>query len=224
MSPSLTSHFAIVPSTTLSPICGMVTSIAISIRREAANRVHYFVGARQNELFKWRTERDVRIERCNSSHRAVEIFERVLGDNRRDFAADSSRQPILVHDQNFAGLARSREDRFAIERQQRAQIEDLDAEPILLFDDSRRIERLAERAAIGDYRKIAAFLANLRDSNRHREIALGKIFLDASIEPLVLEVHDRVSVANRTLQNSFRVVRGRRRDHLQSRNASEPRL
>src|SRR6266446_2079150 len=132
MSPSLTSHFRIVPSTTLSPICGMVTSIAISIRREAANRVHYFVGARQNELFKWRTERDVRIERCNSSHRAVEIFERVLADNRRDFAADSARQPILVHDQNFAGLARSREDRFAIERQQRAQIEHLDAEPILL--------------------------------------------------------------------------------------------
>src|SRR6266849_3235387 len=79
MSPSLTSHFVIVPSTTLSPICGIVTSIAISIRHETANRVHYFVGAWQDELFKRRTERHVRIESRYSPHGAVEIFECVLG-------------------------------------------------------------------------------------------------------------------------------------------------
>src|SRR4030081_3684543 len=97
MSPSLTSHFAIVPSTTLSPICGIVTSIAISIRRETANRVHYFVGARQDELFERRTESHVRIESRDPAHRTVEIFESVLSNYRRDFAADSARQPILVH-------------------------------------------------------------------------------------------------------------------------------
>src|ERR1700693_4864309 len=87
-SPSLTSHFVIVPSTTLSPICGIVTSIAISIRRQASDRFHDFVGVGQNEIFERRTERDVGIYGCDAAHRTVKILERVLHDDRGDLAAD----------------------------------------------------------------------------------------------------------------------------------------
>src|SRR5208282_1087894 len=83
---------------------------------------------------------------------------------------------------------------------------------------------LPKRAAVGDYRKVAAFLANFRDADRHREVALGQVLLDTAIEPLVLEVHDRIAVANRALQNSLRIVRRRGRDHLESRHPREPRL
>src|SRR5271156_6691214 len=206
-SPSFTSHFAMVPSTTLSPICGIVTSIAISVRRQVADRVHDFVGARQDEVLERRTECHVRVDRRNAPHGTVEIFERVLHDDRRNLAADSARQPILVHHQHLAGLARGREYRLAIQRQESAQVEHLDREPVFLLDDSRRVERLPERAAVGDYRKVAAFLANLRDSYRYREIALGQVFLDTAIEPLVLEIYDRIAVANRTLHQPLRVVR-----------------
>ena len=72
-SPSLTSHFVIVPSTTLSPICGIVTSIAISIRRQAANRVHDFVGARQNEVLERLAEQGV-----NAGHQVVEASEQIV--------------------------------------------------------------------------------------------------------------------------------------------------
>src|SRR5271169_1664124 len=159
-SPSFTSHFAIVPSTTLSPICGIVTSIAISVRRQVADRVDDFVGARQDKVLERRTERHVRVCSRNAPHGPVEIFERVLHDDRRNLAADSSRQPILVHHQHLAGLARGRQYRLAIQGQERAQVEHLDCEPVFLLDDSRRVERLPKRAAVSDYRKVAAFLAN----------------------------------------------------------------
>src|ERR1039458_9488035 len=116
-----------VPSTTLSPIWGIVTSTAIGlIRCEVADRVDDLVGGGKNRLLQWRRECGMRIERGNAANRRIEIFERVLRDNRRDLAADAARQPVLMHDKHLAGLLRGFENRVAIERQQRAQIEDLD--------------------------------------------------------------------------------------------------
>src|SRR5260370_272514 len=149
----------------------MVRSIAISIGGGGANRSKDFIGGGQNELFERRTDRHVRSESRAPANRTVKIFERMLADNRSDFAADSAGQPILMDHENFASLARGGKYRFTIERQQRAQIKHLDAEPVFFFDDSGCVERLAERAAIRDQRKVRAFLANLRDSNRHRKVA-----------------------------------------------------
>ncbi len=48
----------------------------------------------------------MRIQRGDAANRAIEILERMLRDDRCDFAADTAGQPILVHDQHFAGLLR----------------------------------------------------------------------------------------------------------------------
>src|SRR5579862_774551 len=103
-----------VPSTTLSPICGIVTSIAISVGRQAADRFHDLISIWQYEVLERRTERNVRIRGSDAPHWAVEILERVFHDDRGDLAADSSRQPILMHHQHLAGLARGRQYRVAI--------------------------------------------------------------------------------------------------------------
>ena len=79
----------------------------------------------------------MRIGRGETAHRSVERLEGVFRDDGGDFAAETSRQPVLVYDQHFAGLARGGQDSVAVERQQRAQIEHLDREPVFLFDDAR---------------------------------------------------------------------------------------
>src|ERR1700722_2464796 len=116
-SPSLTSHLVTVPSTTLSPIWGIVTSSAILIRRQATDRFHDLVGIGQDCLFERRAERRMGVHGRQPPNRAIERIEGVLADQRRDFAAEAAGQAILMDDKNFAGLARGSENRFAIERQ-----------------------------------------------------------------------------------------------------------
>ena len=50
-----------------------------------------------------------------------------LGDQRRDLGADPGRTGRLVGDQDLAGLAGAGEDRVAVERNERAQVDHLDA-------------------------------------------------------------------------------------------------
>ena len=58
----------------------------------------------------------------------------------------------------------------------------------------------------------------------HDVVLVGHLVLDPAVEVLVLEVEDRIVVADRRLQQSFRVVGGRRLDHLQARRVEEERL
>src|SRR5271168_1694039 len=186
-----------VPSTTLSPIWGICTSTAIgSIRYEVADRVDDLVGVRENRLLQRRRKRRMRIHRGDATNRRVEVFEGMFPDNRRNLAADSASQAILMNDQHLAGFFRGLEDRLAIERKQRAQVEDLNRDTIFLFDDARGVNRLPERATISNDRKIGALLANLRDAERNRELAFRNILLEAAIEALMFEVHHRIAVAN----------------------------
>src|SRR5713226_6498407 len=102
-----------------------MTSTAISIRRQASDRLGNLVGVGQDELLERRTIRRMRIHRREPPHWSVERIESILGDYRGDFAADSSGEPILMDNQHLTRLARRREDRFAVERQERPQVEHL---------------------------------------------------------------------------------------------------
>ena len=51
-----------------------------------------------------------------------------LVDPRRDLAGDAARPRVLVHDQHAVRLLHGRDDRLVVERRERAQVDDLDAD------------------------------------------------------------------------------------------------
>src|SRR5207245_7725192 len=56
---------------------------------------------------------------------------------------------------------------------------------------------------------------------RHDFLALGELLLDTAIQPLVLEVEDRVVVADRRLDETLRVAGRRGGDDLQAGGVEE---
>src|SRR5580704_9578072 len=100
------------------------------------------------------------VGRGQTPYRSVERVEGMLTDKRGDFAADSPGQAIFVNHQHLSGLARRGENRLAVERQQRSQIENFDRKTVFLVDDSRGVETLMDRAAVGDNREVAPLLSD----------------------------------------------------------------
>src|SRR5438552_13283799 len=80
--------------------------------------------------------RDVRTG--DARDRAVEVVERLLGDDRAELGAIAEEPIVLVDDQALPGLPDGREHRLLVERAKRPEVDDLDADP-LLRDNVRRL-------------------------------------------------------------------------------------
>src|SRR3954471_14759783 len=89
-SPTRFFHSTTVPSATETPICGIVTSTAVSIGEELTARLPHVVGLGQDRPLERRAERDRRVGRRHAHDRTVQVLERVLADQRRDLGADAA--------------------------------------------------------------------------------------------------------------------------------------
>src|SRR5580698_5059835 len=175
-SPGCLSHLAIVPSVTLSPSCGIVTVSAISRASSCSNSVRGklaelgfdFVWCHQVELFQRRRERHRRnLRSTESHHRGVETVEAFLGNDRSDFGCDAHGEVRLLHDQHLAALARTRDDRVAVERTQRAKVDDLAGKPIC----SKAIhgfQRTVHHHSVAEHRDVGTLAHDTRAVKRHR--------------------------------------------------------
>ena len=88
-----------------------------SICDQLLGRRDHLVDARQERSFERRRIRHRRVQRCDAHDRRVQVLERLLGDDRRELAADAAGQRRLVQQQHPAGLgdamSGSRRDRAA---------------------------------------------------------------------------------------------------------------
>src|SRR5439155_25292782 len=76
---------AMVPSATETPICGIVTSTTVvSVGEELTRCLLHVVDLRQDRALERRRERNRNVRRGNALDGAVEVFPRLLGDDRRD--------------------------------------------------------------------------------------------------------------------------------------------
>src|SRR6202521_2711059 len=137
-SPGFFSHLVMVPSKMLSPIWGMMTSTAIALplpttsvqtRRAVIPPLvsgqlprggNHLGHIRQKMFFERRRVRHRRVERGDPPDGSVKVLERALGHQRRDLPGDAAGARVLVHDQQLIRFLYRREDRLAVERQQRA--------------------------------------------------------------------------------------------------------
>src|SRR6202035_3072398 len=171
LSPGFFSHLVMVPSKMLSPIWGITMSTAMcvswkptnfqtgtacralqlnsSVLRQLSRCVHDLVGVRQEVFLERGRVRHRRVERSHAKHRTIEIAERFLAQNRRNFAGDAARLRVFVNDEDAIRLLYRLQNRLFIERKQGAQVDhfDLDA-----FFRQRlgRFERIVHHRRVGE--------------------------------------------------------------------------
>src|SRR5713101_7103623 len=118
LSPGFFSHFVMVPSKMLSPICGMITSTAMvvssfaSVSRQIARSASHALHVGQEPLLERRRIGHRRIERRHAHYGAVEVLERAFADRGRNFARDSAGARVLVHDEQLVCLLHRRQNRL----------------------------------------------------------------------------------------------------------------
>src|SRR3954451_23565671 len=127
-SPTFTCHSTTSASATPSPISGSLTlRAAISRLHDGLQRPPDPSGAR--EVFPFLRVRVGRVPAGNPDDRRFEMVEAGLLDESRELRPEAGGQRRLMRDDAAAGLPDGRFDRFRVERQERAKIDDLRVDP-----------------------------------------------------------------------------------------------
>src|SRR5216683_485738 len=228
-SPNFLSHLLKVPSAIDSPIWGMRTSTRAiespSIRRKPSCGLHDIVRLGQHEILQRRRIWQRHVVRRHPHDGAVEPGERLLVDARGDFAGEATSARVFVHDEHLVGLLHRPHDRGVVHRQQGPQVEYLDRETVVLRQLVGRLERLPHRGPVGDDGQVLSLAGEPRLTDRREDLLLfGQGLLDPAVQPLVLEIDDRVLVPDGGLDQPLRVPRGGGVHDLQARRMKERRL
>src|SRR3954469_6274212 len=219
-SPGRLRHSRTVPSATETPICGITTSVRVSVGEELTAGLLHVVRLRKHGLLQRGAERDRNIGGGQPPNWRVEVLEGLGSDQRRDFGAHTAGLARLVRHEHLAGLSGTGKDRLRVERSQAPQVQHLDVLVQLL----RGGERQPHRGPIGDDGHLAALADHVSLPQRDGVLALGNLSANAAVEALVLEEAHGIGVADRADQQALRVGGRGRRHHLQARNLKEPGL
>ena len=200
-SPSAFSHFVIVPSETETPIWGITTSTcgsgghqyAASSRSPATTSSTW-----GRKAFSSGGENGTGVSGAAIRlHGRVEVLERLLGDRRGDLGAEAAGVRVLVEDDHLRRLLDRLEHRLAVPRDDRAQVDDLRRDAVLLGDLVRRLVGRVDHRAPRDDGDVVALAVDARLPERDRVALVRHLALDPAVQVLVLEVEDRVRVLDR---------------------------
>src|SRR3954470_22354915 len=116
-SPSALSHFKIVPSTIVSPSCGIWIDVttASSPRGQTVDRGLDVGDLRQERVLERGRERHGVVRRCEPHHRRVQMLERLLGDDRGDLRTDPEETERLVQNERARCLLDRAQHRLLVD-------------------------------------------------------------------------------------------------------------
>src|ERR1700730_2104354 len=194
--PGWLSHFAIVPSVTLSPSCGMLTVSAIEpvssffllIRGQLAKGHLRLIRSDHVRLLQRRRVRHRRyLEPTEAHHRSVQVVEAVLRNDGRHLRGDADRKVGLLQHQDLAALAGAAHDRGSVERAQCAQVDDLALETVGT-QTLGCLEGDVHHHPVREHGDILSVPHDLSAIERNCVVALRDLALDGAIRALVLEI------------------------------------
>src|SRR5579875_58821 len=156
-SPGLTSHCTRVPASMSAPSDGIRNSITFAHHR--AHGLHHRRRLRQRRFLQMPGIGHRYFGAAYARNRRVEFVKRTFHDARADLGRDAAAAPSFVDYHRAMGPRHRGENRFGIQRAQRAQVE------YLGVDAARRqllggAQRLAQRAAVGNQADIRAGAAH----------------------------------------------------------------
>src|SRR5436190_7838065 len=74
------------------------------------------------------------VRRRDAHWRAVEVVERLVGDDRHDLGAPAAQPRVLLHGENAMGAADGTQDRLGVERHQRAHIDNFRVDAVFRLE------------------------------------------------------------------------------------------
>src|SRR6187551_3177693 len=234
LSPTCLSQRVIVPSETETPIWGITTStwvpvltfsrlLGSSVSGEVAERRRDVLDLRDVCLLERGRERYRAVGRREPPDRRVELLERLLGNGRRDLPAEAARLRVLVEHENLRAPLDALEDRLAVPRDQRPEVEDLDGDAVLGQLGGGLVRRVDHRTP-GDHRHVVALAVDSRLPERRRVAIVRHFAADPAIEVLVLEEEHGIGILDGRREQPLRVLGGGGTDHLEARDVREARL
>lgn len=146
--------------------------------------------------------------------RRVKVVERLLLDDRGDVGGNAATAHRFLHDDGAVGLGHRFEDRFLVERHQRARVDNLGLDAGL-SEFVRRLQRARDHVRPGDEgdvlaRPLDVGLAEFDDVLAVRHQPLGHV------EVLVLQEHYRIVLAQRVFEQALGVGGHRGHHHLEA--------
>src|SRR6056297_2160270 len=221
VSPGFTSHSTSLPASMSAPSEGM-TKTPISAAHLHAGGGDDPVHLRDRRLFQMRGVGDGHFLGTNAGHGAIERPEPALHDPRHDLGRERARAPALIHDHRAAGLAERGEDRGVIQWTQRAQVDHLGLDAVLR-QFLGRLQRLEERAAIGDEAQVLA----LPPDRGLGDVHWSRILVDLPAHVVkhdVLEDQHRVGVLKGRPEHPPRILQRCGCQHLEAGDMRVPTL
>src|SRR5947207_1772679 len=126
----------------------------------------------------------------------VEVVERLLGHHRRHLGADAEADVVLVHHEEPPGLGHRGQDRLAVERGDRAQVDHLDRRAVTCAEGVSRLEREVAVEPVGDHREVVAATRDVGHAERNPPVAAGHRALAEPVALLALAEQDRIRVVD----------------------------
>src|ERR1700683_1770810 len=189
-----------------------ISCVSNSIRFQLARLAdHIFNLGEVVQFLRW-GKRDRGIQASNANDGAVEIVKRFFVDDGCDFACEAAGARVLVKEDDFVGLLHSLRDGFAVERGDRAQVEDFEIDSVL-GQKVGGFERSMDHRGVGDEAEVVTFAREVRFADGDDVILGGNFALDAAIKIFVLEEDAGIVIPNGGFDQAFGVVgRGRAND------------
>src|SRR5712671_4163600 len=212
-SPTFLYQLATVPSVTVSPSWGMITSIpALSCRllcraarfERAANIGNDARDRRYDGVLELVGGGQGHVRRGDPDDRSLERAENLLLDDRGDFRAPAAQPRILLDREYAPGSRRVREQRLRVERHERAHVDHRRGDAVLAGEHFRRLQRAGNHGGERDHRDVLPFAQHLRFSERLDVLALGNLAFVRE-QALVLEKDDGIRISYRRGEQALRV-------------------
>src|SRR6056297_1950204 len=207
-SPSLTSHFASVPSSIVGDRAGMSISVGIALVSltvgDRAHSLDHLGGGGQRQFLEIGGIGHRHVLAGAVDDRSVQIVERAFHQRGRDVVADRRHGPAFFHGHAAIGFHDRGDDGVVIQRTQGAQVDHLGADAVLgqFVGGFHGIGHADPETDDGD---IGALAPDARLAEGDGEIVQNRNLEAFAVEDLVFKDHNRVGIADRGFQQALGV-------------------
>ena len=168
-----------------------------------------------------RGERDRGVQAGDADYGAIQIVEGFFVDDGGDFSRQAAGAGVFVKDDHLVCLLDGLRDCPAVNRNQRAQVQDLDFNSFF-GENGRGFQRGVDHGRVGDDADVGAFSGDARLPDGDYIILLRHFFFNPAVEIFVLEEDAGIVVADGGFDQTFGVVGRGWADDFEAGIVNEP--
>ena len=153
------------------------------------------VGGGQRDVFQNVGGGQRNVRRGDPHRRAVEIVERLVGDDGDELGAPAAQPRVFLHGEQAVRARDRAEDRLRVERHQRAHVDNLAVDAVFRLELLRRRKRARHHQREREDGGVLARAHDLRGAERVDDLAVRHLAL-GRVERFMLEEDHRIGIAH----------------------------